>query len=306
MRNISLSSDNFNHCSSVSYVGEGYCVAYYAGRTECHQSQSVYLSYVKNGHLVDTIKIGDNTGNPVIWCEQDTVVLLYSKFEDDGPIDRLSDRWKYCSLWLQSFGFVNNKIYWLTIPINLSTQRHLLGRCKPIVHRNNLLLPLYDELNRNCVLYGGRNLSYISTYGVDMIQPTIWKSNDILNSLGRNFHSDHKVARHHSSPDGITWGDENMTNIPNINNSICVTSCDKGQIIVYNKINTHHRRDLRLGVLTNDFTIVNDKSLNLHYGSYPSADIRDGKAIISYTTGEGKISVTEYDIDSIFTENDSE
>ena len=304
---IVVSSGAFNHCSSICQHGTGYFLAYYSGSNECSDDQSVYLTYIKDHNRLDTIKIGDGTGNPVLWeSEHNTVIMLYSKFEDSGPITRLADRWKYCSLWVQTFSFANEKIYWTSIPYKISNGNdNLLGRCKPIKSSKDGLtyLPLYNELSRHNVIYTGKFYDYSMkcSFGYDMIQPTIWEQFGGMHSLSRNFTGDGRqqplyvtLRYSHTDQNGI-WTTPIPTTINNNNSSLQVFSHKADYYIIYNNTVSNTRRLLTLGKLNDDLTVDTKAVISGSYGAYPSYCTMGDKIYISYTNEHRQITVTTID-----------
>ena len=99
-RSLQISASSFNHCSTVCPHHDGALVAWYSGSGECRDDQSVHVVFIdKLNNQFEPIRIGDCTGNPVLWAQGNEAVLLWSKFEDTGDVRRIVDRWKYCSLW---------------------------------------------------------------------------------------------------------------------------------------------------------------------------------------------------------------
>ncbi len=311
MEEINLSFGDFNHCSSICHYNNGIFVASYAGTQECAVDQSVYLTYIQDGVQLDTIRIGDGTGNPVIWTDSETIILLYSKFEFNDKISTLVDKWKYCSLWLQRFTFSNRKIYWSSIPIKLADESlHLLGRCRPLNYSNKYFLPLYNESGRYNVIYegNGTEYSYLSSYGNYCIQPTLWLASGVINSISRNFGSPYKYARHHSSPTGSLWSEQKELGIYNVNHSIHAFAYKDVNYILWNDSKNHNRNNLTLGIINNDLSVTKLLEINKSYGSYPSVSVDDTSIIITYTNARRKISVrgiTEREIDTWQNRSDS-
>ena len=160
---VSQSHSLFHHCSTVCPYKDGVVLAFYSGTGECQDDQGVYVTYFKNNNYADLLKIGDKTGNPVLFSSANHCFLIWSKFEDTGPLRSIVDRWKHCSLWIQKID-VADGITLVGQPHQISSpQDHLLGRCLPICianqalyqqtqHTSDYLLPLYDEVARNLSL----------------------------------------------------------------------------------------------------------------------------------------------------------
>ena len=45
-----------------------------------------------DGTYSEAVRIGDKTGNPVIWSHGTQAYLIWSKFEDTGDVRRIVDR----------------------------------------------------------------------------------------------------------------------------------------------------------------------------------------------------------------------
>src|SRR5262245_36947564 len=97
---LELAASTFNHCSSICPFREGTLLAWYSGEEECYDDQSVYLLFIGKTGASSPLRLGDKTGNPVLWRDGERAFLLWSRFEDYGELKTLVDRWKYCSVWL--------------------------------------------------------------------------------------------------------------------------------------------------------------------------------------------------------------
>lgn len=300
----SLTSGNFNHCSSVCHFNDGIMVAYYAGDNECADNQNVYLTFIRHQKEIDKIRMGNGTGNPVLWIEQNTIVMLYSKFEEGMYHDRLADKWKDCSLWVQAFTFSNDKIYFSSIPHRISSSDcHLLGRCKPLISRNSedstdsIILPLYDELLRCNVIYKGMFPTYkrLASYGTDMIQPTLWATDGVIHSASRNFNKTNKYSRHNSSTDSLAWSSEKDLNIYNRNSSLHAFTFDDRHFMIWNDTVSFDRSNLCIGEIGNDLSVIKIESLDRLYGSYPSVSVNNESIVITYTAHDRSIRITSID-----------
>lgn len=297
----SLTSGDFNHCSSVCHFSDGIMVAYYAGDNECADNQNVYLTFIRHQKEIDKIRMGNGTGNPVLWIEQNTIVMLYSKFEEGIHHDRLADKWKYCSLWVQTFAFNNDKIYFSSIPHRITSgDCHLLGRCKPLIYHNTddsndiATLPLYDESLRCNVIYQGMFPTYkrIASYGIDMIQPTLWSYNGVIHSASRNFNKTNRYSRHNSSTDSLAWSSETDLNIYNRNSSLHAFTFDDRHFMIWNDTSSFDRSNLCIGEIDRDLSVIKIESLDRLYGSYPSVSVNDESIIITYTAHDRSIRIT--------------
>lgn len=283
---------SFNHCSSLCAIDNTILLAWYGGTGECRDDQSVYLLTIENHtSMSEMVRIGDKTGNPVVWPLSDSrAMLLYSKFEDIGPITRLADRWKYCSVWLQQLR-IDNGITLLGSPHKLAgPDLHLLGRCNPITHRGQTLLPLYDEYNRTGVIYRGSGFDFdmIGVIGTNMIQPTLWEQDGKVCSLSRNFGNKFKMSQYSESEDGgVTWTEPIHTAIPNVNNSLHVVKWRDRKIILWNATHGLNRQMMTLGEINDGekLSATKVKTLSTKYGAYPSSCVStDGYLNFTFTT----------------------
>lgn len=298
-RSLRISALPFNHCSTVCPHRNGVLVAWYSGTGECRDDQSVHLIFINKKSKSKILRIGDNTGNPVLWpMDNNEAVLLWSRFEDIGPIHRLADRWKYCSLWIQRLTYKNG-IALLGDPIQLaSPTQHLLGRCNPIRTKSGkLLLPLYDEVNRTCVLYAGgsMNLEEVSRYGVDCIQPTLWFSGTKVCSIGRNFGNFSKFAYYQESEDLVEWSEPQQTNVYNRNNSVHVIQWKEKLVILWNNTAQKYRKNMTIGEL-NGLTTSPLQILDQRYGAYPSVCVdKNGLLHFTFTNSRKEIEYHVWD-----------
>lgn len=291
-KSINLTAGHFNHCPSICFISDGTLVAWYSGTGECKDDQSVHLVFInkKSQTKTSAIRIGNKTGNPVIWqTGKKTATLLYSKFENTGKIRTLVDRWKFCSIWIQKVIY-DDGIRLLGNPIKIiDSTYHLLGRCNPIIYKDELLIPLYDEVNRNGVIAKIQNdsLVILGRIGQNMIQPTIWANNGVLYSLSRNFGGTKKMSQFSISLDGgRTWSRPKNSDILNFNNSLHVLKTDYGDLILWNDVMGKARRQLTLGKLSYDNGEVSAERIAViseDNGSYPSIDYANNKLIFSFT-----------------------
>ena len=284
-RSFQISASQFNHCSTVCPHGNGVFVAWYSGSGECRDDQSVHIVFIDGPTKSETIRIGDCTGNPVLWAHGNDAILLWSKFEKHDDIRSLVDRWKYCSLWIQRLVY-DNGIELLGDPIQIAeSDQHLLGRCCPIHTQNGYLLPLYDELKGECVIFAGSGLQFEehSRFGYKMIQPTLWEhtvdGETKLCALSRNFGSRAKQSfLCESTNGGVTWSDPVPSNLANINNSLHVVHWNKEDVVLWNDTYGPHRDKMTLGVLNEwiphpgfqEVRVLPVRIVGPRYGAYPS------------------------------------
>jgi len=267
-RRHEVGAGRFNHCSSVCPFRGGVLLAWYSGTGECRDDQSVYVTFSKDdGTYSEAVRIGDKTGNPVIWSHGTQAYLIWSKFEDTGDVRRIVDRWRFCSLWIQEV-VLNNGIEFVAEPRQLAfPDQHLLGRCNPIHYgtigcRTDYLLPLYDELARSGVIYKIRivdksttrvldqtmHTMRVGSIGQDMIQPTLWKTDNRVHSLSRNFGTNETACRYCYSDDfGESWSSPRPTKIPNRNSSLHAIQWAGRDLLLWNDTDKISRRNLTLG-----------------------------------------------------------
>lgn len=287
-RSLDIVASKFNHCSSVCPLSTGSLLAWYSGSGECRDDQSVHLIFIRKG-VSEIVRIGDKTGNPILWSTNDGhAILLYSKFEDTRTIYRIVDRWKHCSLWIQHVEY-HNGIQLLGDPIKVAEPAdHLLARCNPIAFDGRLLIPLYDEVNAEGVIAEFRkdSIEFIGRIGEYMIQPTLWVEGDKICSLSRNFKSQKINAQYSQSLDGgKTWSNPISTKILNNNNSLHVLNFDGLNYLIWNDTGGKHRSNLSIGeIISEDKTIsVNKIEMIGQYGSYPSMAIANERLVFSFT-----------------------
>lgn len=279
--------DAFNHCSTICKYQKGVLLAWYSAKAECTEDQSVYVSYVNEyGEKSKPISIGDGVGNPVLINTSicDAPVLLWSKFEDLS-ITKRSDRWGYCSLWVQRILVKNDQPLMVGNKKQLTDpSQHLLGRCSPITYGSKILLPLYDEVDGRCVIFNGNDIEYgeISRYGDDIIQPTLWVDGDKIFSMSRNFRRKIKNTKsqlYYSTDPCVadSWLGPADTGLWNMNNSVQVARLGDDDLVLWNDTSSQNRSNLTLGILISG-AILDTKKIDIisdTHGSYPSMCVDD-------------------------------
>ncbi len=298
---IEIYEDGFNHCSTIHPYQDGVLIAWYSGSTECSDDQSVYIVFINHdthseiNRSPTRIRIGDKTGNPVLWQNGQDIYILWSKFEDDDTMFSLADRWKYCSIWVQKIDVCDNQIL-LSKPERIAaSNQHLLGRCSVLTFNNTTILPLYDELAGTCVLVDGTTFKELSRFGVGMIQPTLWTKRNKVHALARNFRSTNKKAQYVCSSDINNWSQPVDTNIYNVNNSLCVVSWGRSEIIIWN--NGLSRARLTLGLLNKDYSNLSAFPIivvGVSYGAYPSCTIINNQLHLTFTNYKRRIEYRVY------------
>jgi predicted neuraminidase len=156
--------------------------------------------------------------------------------------------------------------------------QHLLGRCAPIEHCGNFLIPLYDEVKRNNVIFKQQEdrFTKMSEYGKDCIQPTLWKHGGVIMSASRTF--------------GY-WQPQQLSDIPNNNSSLHVAQLGKKAYVVWNNTSGRARKNLTLGIIDSiDDMIVAKPLLPVsEVGSYPFLQASDNQLTLTFTSYERNI-----------------
>lgn len=230
-----LGAADFNHCASIAPHKDGVMIAWYAGTRECSEDQSVYITYYKDGEYSYPIRIGDKTGNPVIWAEnRDKSTLLYSYFEK--MTNNIVQRWMYCSNWIRYINYEGDNKFKLGSKRRFKTDPKvgLLGRCQPIWFKGRWLLPMYREHNCYGEIYEGKGLNFRpigkigeSNYSTEtrfgkglLIQPTLWHDGKIIYSLSRDITPSRRAWLSISKDEGKTWSKPQASTLTNYNNSL--------------------------------------------------------------------------------------
>lgn len=283
----SIYYNNYNHSPSVLSLENGdYMTAWYSGEYECSKDQAVIIS-IKSELKHHVLEPG--TGNPILFRDENKdIKIIYSKFKDHKTFYHIAEKWKYCELYVRSI----SPKFELSEPTKLSDSNdHLLARCSPISYQNKTIIPLYNELEGNCVLkvFSQNEISdFCAPFGELAIQPSLFIREEKLYSFCRNFLTTGKKLRIYDSN-----GDYEELNIYNNNSSIASINFNNHILIVYNDSKTSHRVNLSLGCLI-DNQITKLYHIDDH-GSYPSiATAKDG-LLVAYTKSN-KITVRYLDI----------
>jgi len=252
------------------------------------------------------------TGNPVLFIYKGLIHLITSYFDDIGrnlespktPVDR----WKFCSLWHYIFKIDHYGNLSLQNISKMNIDVGYLARCAPIIYRDEIYLPLYREMNPmgTIMKYNGKwsfvgnigeNINYDSRYGKGvLIQPTIWRENNLFKALCRDI-TRNKRAWYSESSDGVVWSKPVSTDIWNDNNSIIAINNTKGPLIIWNE--GEGRSNLNLGRFEDNKAIFLKKLNERESSSYPNYHIDEVQNIhIVYTDG-GKISYKVFREDDI-------
>lgn len=292
VKTTEFSASSFNHCSTVCPCDDGTLVAWYSGTNECHDDQSVHLIFINQNSHSAIIRIGDKTGNPILYRSGDDILLLWSKFEDDNRIVRLVDRWKYCSLWIQKIKIEDRPTLIGEPQRIVDSDCNLLARCPTVQYNGHVLLPLYDEVAGTCVILDGSDFKELSRFGEEMIQPTLWVRNNILHALARNFRTDRRYAQYTQSVDCKSWKTSADTKIYNNNSSVCTTSWNKSDVIIWNDTRSRYRNNLSLGLLGRDYeclSAITVEVVGMQYGSYPYCTVHNNELHMTFTNIRKKI-----------------
>ncbi len=289
MEELLVSAATFNHCATLCPIRNGTLMAWYAGSGECRTDQSVHLLFITKHHRSKTLRLGDNTGNPVLWSlNSDTAVLLWSKFSSMS-VPRLVDKWKHCDIWIQQVG-VTDGIQLLGSPQLLApSTHHLLGRCSPIRFKNEFYLPLYNELDRHGIIYSGDgwNMTECDTsrLGQNTIQPALWTTHARVHAMLRNFGNNKNKAQYCYSDDGVVWSETTDTTISNNNSSLATLNWGRRTMLMWNDTTLRKRERMMLGEFPNPGHAL---MLNKTYGAYPSmCENNDGSLSLAYTESNG-------------------
>tara|TARA_R100001244_G_scaffold25113_4_gene25618 strand:- start:74674 stop:75747 length:1074 start_codon:yes stop_codon:yes gene_type:complete len=312
----------FQHASAVCALKEpaknhgsqksGALVAFYAGLSECHESQHVCLAF--NGEVFHELE--PYTGNPVLFSTSETeAVLIYSKFED-LPANRIR-WWQYCSLWARKISTLDDGVLCVSDPEqiivemeDLPTGKGLLTRCHPVkteipgFTEEKWCLPVYrehDPTHHGALLISDDGFKWethslighdsTSNRGLPIrsIQPTFWKQNGELHALLRNFNYSSKGPRlaYHSRLDADgKWKPLVESTLYNANNSLVVLPHNDRSFVLWNH-DPKGRNNLFLGVLNTHGTGVPNGGVIAKvsdYGHYPSMAVIEGKLHILFTT----------------------
>lgn len=291
----SIGAGAFNHCASLCPCSDGVLLAWYAGTGECQDDQSVHVTYLSNGRPLPPIRIGDKTGNPIVWREGDKHWLLWSRFEDLESSRILATRWRSCSLWIQQVE-ISDGIQLSEPALLAEATEHLLARTNPLTVGKRTILPLYDEVRRQCVMYGGKDGQFeeISRYGDHIIQPAIWRSGDTIHSLSRNFGNRKKRSCYFFSGDAIDWRPGGFSYFKNVNNSLAVCQWDDQHVVLWNNTDAIYRVDMTLGLVGWNVDVPSPLPIvivNKRHGSYPCLCVDDNDLLhFAYTDPNRRIS----------------
>lgn len=233
-----ISFGQMNHCASACPLNEGIVISCYSGTAECEKDQSVYATYWSESNdpkYSNPIKLGELTGNPVIWSTgSNSAVLLCSIFTKMN-VPRI-DRWRYCDNWLHKIQLENNRLI-IHESRRLDVDIGYLGRCQPIQVGEEWLLPLYREHDCYGMILASKdgwsweqrgNIGKMNTdsgtrFGSGiLIQPTIWHDGYQIHALCRDITNVGKAWYSYSSDVGRTWSKPIHSTIDSRNNSLVV------------------------------------------------------------------------------------
>ena len=278
------------------YKGEIY-VAFYAGEREC-VNQRVFIFKKQKGEFVLVKKLPIGSGNPALMVMHDNLFCAYSVFTKP-MINNVFDLWQTTYTSVEHVASGDKYV--------LSS--YCCPRNNPYVLSNgDTLLPCYDEnIERGMLFHISKNNvdRAVCMFNYPVIQPSIFKIEDRLHLLFRNFN---RAIRNNPeerftlscqfgfSParNKMVFSDLRKTEIPNHNESVATVSDSKGiPLVAYNAV--QGRRELSLGFLKkNEETgvISADQILQLNEdekGSYPNLCYNKAGQLIavftSYETG---------------------
>lgn len=302
-----------HHCASVyPYSEDVTYITFYTG-PECRNEQSVYILKYHKDELVKKLRLGEKSGNPIIFGFNDKIYLIYSKFTDaDEHGTKINYdknyvlRWKYCDNYICRLD--ENLIIENVHKIPGCHGR--LARCQPLIINNRLIVPLYRESDPICEIWEliDDNLKFVSSFGEvndemqkymqdnDLflnylgsgiaIQPTLFVKNDTIHAFSRNVcRSLHKNQNQFAilsySKNMIDWKNT-ISNIPNHNNSLFV--CDIGDEFYLFFNDDIQRSKMLMMNLSNQFCInISNRMYGGRGFSYPNASYAFGKLNIVHT-----------------------
>lgn len=250
-------SDNriMSHCSSIAFDDDdGMWITFYTG-PECSDDQRVHVMYKNNdSNYYKLMTLPVKTGNPVIWCYNNQIYLMYSLFKDidnaGNKPGKMVERWKFCDNYLLKLRFNGSEII-IESEDFIEDGFGLLGRCQPIMFNNKILIPLYREKDPRCEIWTIENdkMIRLSTFGEVTggdnryfgsgvaIQPTLTYHENGIVAYCRNVDKMKNFAWFTTSNDGINWGKLIQSSIPNHNSSLILIpnpNPDLNPAILYN------------------------------------------------------------------------
>lgn len=294
---VTIANNCSNSKNTIANTQQGTFIAYYTGKAECHVSQHVEIQFIhKNGKEAKPLKLGNFTGNPILFNTDEGVRIIYSKFED--PTGFRAKWWQSCSLWTAwvSCGIDHENEVIMGKPKQIKINQDGLGylvRCHPIKLNGEYLVPIYREQEpyfHGAIMSSTDGLNWkhkgdIGKGEYKCIQPTIWydPQHDKLRSLLRNFNrmTDKPFAYYSESSDqGKTWTPLTHSPYYNANNSIVVINPNNIPLVIWNH-DPRGRNNICLGTFSLDKPKIIAKLDG--YGGYPSVDINGDTLSIAYT-----------------------
>jgi len=221
-------------------------------------------------------------------------------------------------LWIQEITYERG-IQLIGEPKQLADpDQHLLARCRPISIGDVTYIPLYDEVDRCCVLFAGQDGEYeeYTRFGEGVIQPTIWvkphavdpecEIEFMVNALCRNFGNrkyysqyygtceEHSESHGYSTLDNVAknWEHLGDSGFYNVNNSIHVINWQGEEIAVWNDSRSPRRTKLTIGSIRWQSTTPRPTRIKIigeTYGSYPSLASDDQYLYFSFTNHSKEI-----------------
>lgn len=316
--------NRFQHAAAVCPLNEplqnygpqktGILVAFYTGKTECHETQHVELAF--NGQIFEELE--PLTGNPVLFqIKPNEAVLVYSKFEE-FPANRVR-WWQHCSLWVRKIYTASDGMPIVGDPkqIFVTQDDALVGQgfltrchpveavlpgeteakwCLPIYHERDPsfhggLLVSSDGLEWNTHSFIGHDSTDRNERPIRCIQPTVWvDETNKLHALLRNFNRPSSQPRraYHSvlAPNG-KWTPIRESLLYNANNSLVTLNHGKRTFVLWNH-DPQGRNNLCLGQMDKSGLNISNFGGNIlrvaGYGHYPAMCIKDNELHVVFTT----------------------
>ena len=136
----------------------------------------------------------------------------------------------------------------------------------------------------------------VSSFGYGTIQPTLWKQENSVAALSRNFGNRQKLANVFYLEDITKWSLPLLTDIPNNNSSLHACNHKGKTYLIWNDTMNIERMRLSLGVISkvDDLLVCKPIGLLSRYGSYPSMLSHNEKLHITFTNRNRQIEYHEW------------
>jgi hypothetical protein len=295
---------NYQHSSSICYHRNNLYLAYYDGPEEGWEQKAKVLKHDKHSNRWKTIKtFGYGTGNPVIFSWNNRLFLALTIFRNEVKgIENLSVLWANTDMVL--FSYNDSQKEWRPI----AWHPYCACRCAPLICKNKLLLPCYDETRREGIVFSLGNYpdvtltryAVISSNKHPLIQPTLFIKNNHLFFYARNFSNagEHNYKAFEgkcktSTEDDILKCLVKKSIIPNHNESLLVIPYNKSTLLIYNAGASRRKlvtTEISAGAKPKILAELTGKETE--FGSYPNYCIDNtGNLMICFTGYNSK----EYD-----------